>query len=114
MVLELQKHVKQMQKLLKKKKKKTHGRQTSFNTLRSRCKNIGTSNQSEQEAPSDQDVPDTDHHSVEPKQDVLDTYHHNVEPEHVAPLDENHTTDKDVDAMETDQHLETQSPIISQ
>lgn len=54
MVLELQKHVKQMQKLLKKKKKKTHGRQTSFNTVRSRCKNIGTSNQSEQEAPSDQ------------------------------------------------------------
>lgn len=37
-MLDQQKQLKQIQKLLKKKKNKTHGRPSSFNTLRTRCK----------------------------------------------------------------------------
>lgn len=51
-VLGLQKQMKQMHKLLK--KKKSHGRQTSFHTLLSRCKKPGTSDHVEKEAPIEQ------------------------------------------------------------
>ncbi|KAF3524229.1 hypothetical protein F2Q69_00050258 [Brassica cretica] len=63
-------------------------------------KNPATSHQVGQEAPIDQDAPDTSHHSLEPEQ--------------VAPLDDDPPTDQDVDAMETDEHPASQSPIISE
>ncbi|KAJ4910413.1 DUF1985 domain-containing protein [Raphanus sativus] len=118
-----------------KKKKKTHRRHTSFNTLRARCKKSGTSNQSESEQDVDleekgnvdvdveksacvddaametDELPQTQSPN---EQYVPDTDHHSVEPEHAAPLDEDPPTDKYVDAMETDRHQEPQSPIISQ
>ncbi|KAF8116975.1 hypothetical protein N665_0013s0034 [Sinapis alba] len=119
MVLKLHDQMKEMHKLLNKKKKmkqKAHGRQTSFHTLISRNKNPGTSNQ---------DVPHTSHHSVEPEpktprdddpptdQDVPHTSHSSVEPEPGTPLDDTPPTDQDMDAMETDEHPESQSPIVS-
>ncbi|KAL0886785.1 hypothetical protein Bca101_010768 [Brassica carinata] len=97
-VLGLQKQMKQMHKLLK--KKKSHGRQTSFHTLLSRCKKPGTSDHVEKEAPIEQDVPVT--------------YQSGAESEHVRPLDIDPPTDQDVDAMEADEHPDPQSPIISQ
>ncbi|KAL0710779.1 hypothetical protein Bca4012_017757 [Brassica carinata] len=84
-VLGLQKQMKQMQKLLNKKKRKAHGRQTSFHTVLSRSKKPRTSHQEEQGAPFEQD-----------------------------PLDIDPPTDQGVDAMDRDDHEEPQSPIISQ
>ncbi|KAL0663675.1 hypothetical protein Bca4012_100512 [Brassica carinata] len=74
--------------------------QTCFHTLISRNKKSATSHQVGQEAPIDHDAPDTSHHSLEPEQ--------------VAPRDDDPPTDQDVDAMETDEHPASQSPIISQ
>ncbi|KAG2312619.1 hypothetical protein Bca52824_024176 [Brassica carinata] len=74
-----------MQKLLKKKKRKAHGRQTSFHTVLSRSKKPQTSHQEEQGAPIEHD-----------------------------PLDIDPPTDQGVDAMDRDDHEEPQLPIISQ
>ncbi|CAN6855191.1 unnamed protein product [Brassica oleracea] len=56
MVLKLQKQMKQLHKLLQKKKKISHPMQRSFHTLISRSKKPATSNQARHEAPIHQDV----------------------------------------------------------
>ncbi|CAG7895522.1 unnamed protein product [Brassica rapa] len=99
MVLKLQKQMKQLHKLLQKKKKTSHPMQRSFHTLISRSKKPATSHKARHEAPIHQDVPDTSHHQHQPVQ--------------APPLDDDHPTDQDVDAMETDEQPSSQSPIIS-
>ncbi|KAG5411088.1 hypothetical protein IGI04_007407 [Brassica rapa subsp. trilocularis] len=74
--------------------------QRSFHTLISRSKKPATSHQARHEAPIHQDAPDTSHHQHQPDQ--------------APPLDDDHPTDHDVDAMETDEQPSSQSPIISQ
>uniref|UniRef100_M4F2J5 Uncharacterized protein n=1 Tax=Brassica campestris TaxID=3711 RepID=M4F2J5_BRACM len=74
--------------------------QRSFHTLISRSKKPATSHKARHEAPIHQDAPDTSHHQHQPDQ--------------APPLDDDHPTDKDVDAMETDEQPSSQSPIISQ
>ncbi|KAL0664018.1 hypothetical protein Bca4012_100855 [Brassica carinata] len=100
MVLKLQKQMKQLHKLLQKKKKISHPMQRSFHTLISRSKKPATSHQARHEAPIHQDAPDTSHHQHQPDQ--------------APPLYDDHPTDQDVDAMETDEQPSSQSPIISQ
>ncbi|CAN7042855.1 unnamed protein product [Brassica rapa subsp. trilocularis] len=100
MVLKLQKQMKQLHKLCKKKKKISHPMQRSFHTLISRSKKPATSHQVKHEAPIHQDAPDTSHHQHQPDQ--------------APPLDDDHPTDHDVDTMETDEQPSSQSPIISQ
>ncbi|KAG5375033.1 hypothetical protein IGI04_039629 [Brassica rapa subsp. trilocularis] len=107
MVLKLQKQMKQLHKLLQKKKKTSHPMQRSFHTLISRSKKPATSHKARHEAPIHQDAPDTSHHQHQPVQ--------------APPLDDDHPTDQsvllrlwDVDAMETDEQPSSQSPIISQ
>ncbi|KAL0875508.1 hypothetical protein Bca101_025213 [Brassica carinata] len=74
-VLGLQKQMKQMQKLLNKKKRKAHGRQTSFHTVLSRSKKPRTSHQEEQGAPFEQgvDAMDRDDHE-EPQSPIISQY----------------------------------------
>ncbi|CAN7042845.1 unnamed protein product [Brassica rapa subsp. trilocularis] len=72
---------------------------SSFHTLISRSKKPATSHQARHEAPIHQDAPDTSHHQHQPDQ--------------APPLDDDHPTDHDVDAMETDEQPSSQSPIIS-
>uniref|UniRef100_M4CM71 Uncharacterized protein n=1 Tax=Brassica campestris TaxID=3711 RepID=M4CM71_BRACM len=100
MVLVLQKQMKQMQNLLNQKKRKAHGRQSSFHTVLSRCKKQRSSHHEDQGAPIDQDFPDT-HQS-------------GVETAPVKPLASDLPTDQGVDAMERDDHEDPQSPLISQ
>ncbi|CAN7092367.1 unnamed protein product [Brassica rapa subsp. narinosa] len=100
MVLVLQKQMKQMQNLLNQKKRKAHGRQSSFHTVLSRCKKQRSSHHEDQGAPIDQDFPDT-HQS-------------GVETAPVKPLASDPPTDQVVDAMERDDHEDPQSPLISQ
>uniref|UniRef100_M4D0V8 Uncharacterized protein n=1 Tax=Brassica campestris TaxID=3711 RepID=M4D0V8_BRACM len=100
MVLVLQKQMKQMQNLLNQKKRKAHGRQSSFHTVLSRCKKQRSSHHEDQGAPIDQDFPDT-HQS-------------GVETAPVKPLASDPPTDQGVDAMERDDHEDPQSPLISQ
>ncbi|CAN6972761.1 unnamed protein product [Brassica rapa subsp. trilocularis] len=100
MVLVLQKQMKQMQNLLNQKKRKAHGRQSSFHTVLSRCKKQRSSHHEDQGAPIDQDFPDT-HQS-------------GVETAPVKPLASDPPTDQVVDAMERDNHEDPQSPLISQ
>ncbi|WZZ45983.1 hypothetical protein YC2023_042242 [Brassica napus] len=100
MVLKLQKQMKQLHKLLQKKKKISHLMQRSFHTLISRSKKPATSHQARHEAPIHQDAPVTSHHQHQPDQ--------------APPLYDDHPTDQDVDAMETDEQPSSQSPIISQ
>ncbi|CAN6933014.1 unnamed protein product [Brassica oleracea] len=99
MVLKLQKQMKQLHKLLQKQKKISHPMQRSFHTLISRSKKPATSHQARHEAPIHQDAPYTSHHQHQPDQ--------------APPLYDDHPTDKDVDAMETDEQPSSQSPIIS-
>ncbi|KAL0742689.1 hypothetical protein Bca4012_084202 [Brassica carinata] len=55
-VLELEKKMQQMQKFLKKRKRRAHGRQTSFHTVMPRSKKHRISHEEDQGAPIDQDV----------------------------------------------------------
>ncbi|RID76404.1 LOW QUALITY PROTEIN: hypothetical protein BRARA_B03377 [Brassica rapa] len=82
MVLKLQKQMKQLHKLLQKKKKTSHPMQRSFHTLISRSKKPATSHKARHEAPIHQDVPDTSHHQHQPVQ--------------APPLDDDHPTDQKV------------------
>ncbi|WZZ01123.1 hypothetical protein YC2023_073451 [Brassica napus] len=99
MVLVLQKQMKQMKNLLNQKKRKAHGRQSSFHTVLSRCKKQRSSHHEDQGAPIDQDFPDT-HQS-------------GVETAPVKPLASDLPTDQG-DDMERDDHEDPQSPLISQ
>ncbi|KAL0896624.1 hypothetical protein Bca101_080585 [Brassica carinata] len=118
-VLGLQKQMKQICRLLK--KKKSHGRQGSFHTLISRCKKHGTSRckkHVEPEAPFEEDVPETHDHDVEPQQfgpldsdqgvDAMET------DQQTEPRSGEAAIGKGVDDMEAEEHPEPQSPIISQ
>ncbi|KAL0794169.1 hypothetical protein Bca101_065546 [Brassica carinata] len=99
-VLVLEKKIQQMQKFLKKRKRRVHGRQTSFHTVMSRGKKQRISHEEDQGAPIDQEIPPT-HQS-------------GVEPARVDPLESYTPTDQDVDVMFRDDHDLPQSPIISQ
>ncbi|KAG2322379.1 hypothetical protein Bca52824_015592 [Brassica carinata] len=99
-VLVLEEKIQQMQKFLKKRKRRVHGRQTSFHTVMSRGKKQRISHEEDQGAPIDQEIPPT-HQS-------------GVEPARVDPLESYPPTDQDVDAMFRDDHDLPQSPIISQ
>ncbi|KAH0874983.1 hypothetical protein HID58_072345 [Brassica napus] len=53
-------------------------------------------------------------HEASIHQDAPDTSHHQHQPDQAQPLYDDHPTDQDVDAMETDEQPSSQSPIISQ
>uniref|UniRef100_A0A0D3CXL4 DUF1985 domain-containing protein n=1 Tax=Brassica oleracea var. oleracea TaxID=109376 RepID=A0A0D3CXL4_BRAOL len=60
--------------------------------------------------------PATSHHArheASIHQDAPDTSHHQHQPDQAQPLYDDHPTDQDVDAMETDEQPSSQSPIIS-
>ncbi|KAL0853704.1 hypothetical protein Bca101_058856 [Brassica carinata] len=99
-VLVLEKKIQQMQKFLKKRKRRVHGRQTSFHTVMSRGKKQRISHEEDQGAPIDQEIPPTHQSGVEPARD--------------DPLESYTPTDQDVDVMFRDDHDLPQSPIISQ
>ncbi|CDY23549.1 BnaC06g25180D [Brassica napus] len=52
-------------------------------------------------------------HEASIHQDAPDTSHHQHQPDQAQPLYDDHPTDQDVDAMETDEQPSSQSPIIS-
>ncbi|RID45684.1 hypothetical protein BRARA_I02390 [Brassica rapa] len=75
MVLVLQKQMKQMQNLLNQKKRKAHGRQSSFHTVLSRCKKQRSSHHEDQGAPIDQvvDAMERDDHE-DPQSPLISQY----------------------------------------
>ncbi|KAG2302950.1 hypothetical protein Bca52824_031601 [Brassica carinata] len=74
-VLVLEKKIQQMQKFLKKRKRRVHGRQTSFHTVMSRGKKQRISHEEDQGAPIDQEIPPTHQSGVEPARvDPLESY----------------------------------------
>ncbi|CAN6851059.1 unnamed protein product [Brassica oleracea] len=116
MVIELQRGMKHLHQLIKRKKKRSHGKQSSFHTLLNRSKKPDT--------PQNTDNPEPSFRNDEPNdQDVLarDTYElpqrqspiHEAQPE-AFPLHDAAPNDQDVGAMETDELPLIQSPIISQ
>ncbi|CAN7041185.1 unnamed protein product [Brassica rapa subsp. trilocularis] len=118
MVIELQRGMKQLHQLIKRKKKRSHGRQSSFHTLLNRGKKPDTPQNtdnpepsSRNDRPNDQDVLARDTYEFLQRQSPISQYE--AQPE-AFPLHDAAPKDQDVGAMETDELPLSQSPIISQ